>query len=99
MTRLLLDAAVFALGLYLSLRAIAACYRVLDLWYAIRTAYPSVLRGLVVWVGSTVLLILRLEGSHGTAFVAGLLTFLAFQLSLYRLRYLMLRRVPESAAE
>ncbi len=97
--RFLLDAALFVLGLYLSLRALAACYRVLDLWYTIRTAYPAVIRGLVVWLGSTALLTLWLRGSHRTAFVAGLVAYFAFHLSLYGLRYLMLRRVPESARE
>ena len=45
MTRVL-DVAFFVAGVYLSIRGIAACYRVIDLWYAIGTAYPKVIRGL-----------------------------------------------------
>ncbi|MBI4421722.1 MAG: hypothetical protein HY560_12930 [Gemmatimonadetes bacterium] len=83
---------LFALGIYLSIRAIAACYRVIDLWYAIRTAYPRVLRGLLGW-GGTIVGTAALLGHHQrSVFLSGLLAFLVFYLSLFILRYLVLRR-------
>ena len=91
---LLTDVLLFALGLYFSVRALAACYRVIDLWYTMRTVYPVVIRGLVGWVGLTVALIGWLGSRHRTAFVSGLEAFLLFYLSLFGLRHLLLRRRP-----
>lgn len=94
MTAWLADAALFGCGVYLCLRLIAAVYRILDLGYTIRTAYPTVLRGIAAWGGMTTLLAAVLDGRHRTAFLLGLLAFLTFYLSLYVFRHLLLRR-PE----
>ena len=95
---LLLQAAAFTLGVYLSIRMIAALHGVVDLWYAISTAYPRVLRGILGWgavIGSAAWL---LERPYREALAWGLLGFLVFYLSLYVIRYPVLRaleRRPE----
>jgi hypothetical protein len=88
----LADAALFACGVYLCLRLIAACYRVIDLWYTIRTAYPQVIRGILGWAGAVTVLAASLDGRHRGAFLFGLLAFLLFYLSLYALRHLVVRK-------
>ena len=90
MTRLL-DVALFVLGVYLSIRAIAAIYRVIDLWYTIGTEYPRVIRGLAGWGGATVALLTLLNAPHRWAFVLGLEAYLLFYLSLFVVRRLVLR--------
>ena len=88
---LLLQAASFTLGMYLSLRMIAALYRIIDLWYTIGTAYPRVIRGILV-CGAMILAIgWLLDRLYRTAFVSGLLAYLLFYLSLYLLRYVVFR--------
>jgi hypothetical protein len=91
-TAWLADALLFAGGVYLSLRVIAASYRALDLWYTIRTAYPAVLGGIAGWGGAAAATAALLEGRHRTAFLLGLAAFLLFYLSLYALRHLALGR-------
>ena len=85
-------AVLFACGVYLCLRLIAASYRVLDLWYTIRTAYAKVIRGIVGWGGVAAGLAVALEGPRRAAFLFGMLAFLLFYLSLYALRHLVIRR-------
>ena len=88
----LLEVAIFGGGVYVCLRLIAASYGVLDLWYTIRTAYPRVLRGIAVWGALAVTPLLCLDGRRRVVFALGLLAFLAFHLSLYVLRYLVVPR-------
>lgn len=91
MTRLF-DVALFLLGMYLSMRAIAASYRVLDLWYTIGTEYPTVFRGLLGWGGTSVAIAVLLGPHHRNALLCGLLAFLFFYLGLYGVRHLFLRK-------
>ena len=88
----LIEVALFAGGVYACLRLIAASYGALDLWYTIRTAYPRVVRGIAIWASLAVTPLLLLDGRRRTAFALGLLAFLAFYLSLYAVRHLVLRR-------
>ena len=82
--------AAFTLGVYLSIRMIAALYQVLDLWYRIGTDYPRVIRGVVGWA-VTIAAIAWLLGPTGrTAFQSGLVAYLLFYLSLFGLRHLLL---------
>ena len=92
MTSWLILAVLVACGVYLSMRLIAAAYRVMDLWYTIRTAYPAVMRGIAAWGGAAGVLAILLHGSHRAALLAGMLGFVVFYLSLYVLRYLVVRR-------
>lgn len=88
--RLLLGGAVFALGMYLAIRMLAALYAIIDLRYTMRTAYPRVVRGVLGW-GATVLAIAwLLERHYRIALVAGLVTFVLFYVSLYLLRHVLL---------
>ena len=86
------DVALFLCGLYVCLRLIAAAYRILDLWYTIGTAYPQVVRGILGWGGAAAAAIVWLGDGRRKAFLLGLLAFLLFYLSLYVLRYLVLRK-------
>ena len=88
----LADAALFACGLHVCMRLIAAAYRGIDLWYTIRIAYPAVVRGLLAWGGAAGALAILLDGSHRAAFLSGMTAFLVFYSSLYVLRYLVMRR-------
>jgi hypothetical protein len=88
---LLLQAAAFALGVWLAIRMIAALYLVLDLWYAIRTEYPRVIRGIAGWATVLALTAWLLPQSYRAALGFGLLAFLGFYLSLFVFRYPVLR--------
>lgn len=92
--RPLVATAMFLLGIYLSLRLIAALYRILDLWYTIGTAWPRVVRGVLGWGGATVGIAVLAGDRLRPAFLLGLAAFAAFYLGLYALRnlYFFLRR-------
>lgn len=81
--------AVFGLGVYLSIRMIAALYAILDLWYRIGTDYPRVIRGIVGWALTIAAIAWLLEGTGRVAFASGLVAFLFFYLSLFLLRHLV----------
>ena len=89
---LLISTTLFLLGVYLSMRVIAALYRILDLWYTIGTAYPKVVRGILGWAGATVAITVLVSDRHRPAFLWGLAAFVAFYLSLYVLVRLFLRK-------
>ena len=88
----LAEAALFLCGAYLGMRTIAAAYRVIDLWYAIGTAYPRVVRGILGWGGASAAIAALAGEHHRRAFLYGMLAFLLFYLSLYVLRHLVLRK-------
>jgi hypothetical protein len=81
--------AAFALGVYLSIRMIAALYAILDLWYRIGTEYPRVIRGLVGWAATIAVIAWLLDATGRVAFASGLVAFLFFYLSLFGLRHLL----------
>lgn len=81
--------AAFALGVYLSIRMIAALYAILDLWYRIGAEYPRVIRGVVGWAVTIAAIAWVLDATGRVAFASGLLAFLFFYLSLYGLRHLL----------
>ena len=89
--------AAFVLGVYLSIRMIAALYQVLDLWYRIGTDYPRVIRGVVGWGGAIAASAWLLDAPFRLAFAAGLAAFLVFYLSLFQLRYLLIFALREPA--
>jgi len=88
----LIAIALFALGVHLALRTVAALYRIIDLWYTIGTAYSRVLRGILGWGGATVAIALLLADEGRSAFLWGVWGFVGFYLSLYVVRYSFLRR-------
>jgi hypothetical protein len=89
--RSLIAIALFLLGTYVSIRTIAALYRVIDLWYTIRTEYAKVLRGLLVWCGGTVAIAALLPDRHRPPFLWGLAVYLGFYLGGFFLWHLMVR--------
>lgn len=75
---LIINTAVFVLGMYLSVRVVAALYRIIDLWYTIGTAYPKVIRGIVGWVGLSIAIAALLGEHYRQAFAYGFVAFLIF---------------------
>ncbi len=91
--RSLIVIALFLLGTYLSIRAIAALYRVIDLWYTIRTAWAKVLRGILGWCGGAVAIALLLPDRYRPAFLWGLAGYLSFYLAAFLLLHLVIPRI------
>jgi hypothetical protein len=87
-----MSAALFALGVWLSMRVVASLYRIIDLWYTIGTRWPGVVFRIVMWAAVTVAVALGLHGPHRTALLAGLVAFLLFYPCLYVLRNVSVKR-------
>ena len=68
---------LFLLGAYLAVRLLTALHRVVDLWYAIGREWPRVVRGLVVWSGVPLALIVVLPDRHARVLVLGLAGYAA----------------------
>ena len=87
-----------ALGVYLSIRMIAALYQVIDLWYRIGTDNLRVARSVVGWAAVIAAVASLLDSVGRAAFVSGLVGFLVFYLSLFGLRHVLiaaLRKQPD----
>ena len=69
-----LVAAALVAGFLVGVRVLAAIYGPLDLWYTIGTAWPVVVRRIVVWVAVAVAALAWLEGAPRTAFALGMAT-------------------------
>jgi hypothetical protein len=82
--------AAFVLGVYLSIRMIAAFYAILDLWYRIDTDYPRVIRGVLGWAVAIAAIAWLIGPPGRVAFASGLVAFLLFYLSLFGLRHLLI---------
>lgn len=98
---MIIEAALFLLGVYFSVRTIAAFYRVLDLWYTIRSAWPKATRGILAWTGATVLIAELLPASRRSAFVWGFAAYVAFYVAVGTLlsRVVMPRIAARSGEE
>lgn len=88
---------LFILGVYLSLRTLAALYRVVDLWYAMRREWPRAAGGIALWCGVTAAVAALLPETLRPAFAGGLAAYLAFFLGLYVVREPLLRRAMSRA--
>jgi hypothetical protein len=75
---IIIKIALFVLGMYLSVRVVAALYRIIDLWYTIGTAYPKVIRGIVGWVGLSIAIAALLGEHYRQAFAWGFVLFVIF---------------------
>lgn len=75
-------AALFSAGVYLSIRVLAALYRVADLWYRIGTDWPRVTGGIAAWGGAAWLVALA-AGHRRPAFICGFVAYAAFHALLY----------------
>ena len=87
----LLQLAAFVLGVWMSIRTIAALYLVLDLWYAIGTHWGRVVASIAGWAALVAVSAWLLPPGPRAAFGWGLVAFLGFYLSLFALRYPLLR--------
>ncbi len=86
---------VFILGIYLSMRMIAALYGIIDLWYTIKTEYPRVIRGVLVWGIITTCMVMFL-GRYRYAFLWGLMAYVFIYLFSYLPTRLVLIREVRS---
>ncbi len=76
---ILIKIMVFIAGILLSMRLVAALYRIIDLWYAIATEFPGVIGRILFWGAPTIALAVLLTGSR-VAFLWGLAAFPIFYL-------------------
>jgi len=89
---------IFILGMYLSIRVIAALYRILDLWYDIRNHYGKVIRGILGWGGITLAISLLLNGHWRSLFCQGLIIYaFVFLLNNASLRFLIYKKFRPSS--
>lgn len=85
---------VFLLGMCVGVQVLAAFYRILDLWYTIRTEYPKVIRGIFFWCGLSAFIAFLLGVNLRNAFLWGIIFYLPFYVanffilqSIIRYRY------------
>ncbi len=93
------DATLFALGVYLCVRVIAALYGVVDLWYRIRSAYPRVILPLVGWCGTTAAIVGLAGAGHRRALLWGMAAYVLLVLALryaVKLHFLLKRAALRS---
>ena len=92
---------LFLLGVYLSIRSIAALYRVIDLWYSIRTMWPTVVRGVLVWAGGTAALAWQLPEAERRFLIWGLAAYVLFYLGTFLIvwRLLIPRLIARNLGE
>ena len=76
-------AGLFAIGVYLSIRVLAALYRIADLWYRIGTDWPRAVRGIIGWGGAARGVALLAEGGRRAAFLCGLAGYAVLHVVLY----------------
>lgn len=74
---------LFAAGLVVGIRLLAALYGPIDLWYTIRTAWPVVLRRIVLWAGVTVAALLLLGSGRRGAFLLGMAAHLLIHVGIW----------------
>jgi hypothetical protein len=74
--------ATAALGVYLSIRVLAALYRIADLWYRIGTDWPRVAGRIAAWGGAALLIALA-AGHRRAAFVWGFVSYAVFHALLH----------------
>ena len=79
----LASAGLFAIGVYVSIRVLAALYRIADLWYRIGADWPRVARGIIGWGGAALAVAFIAEGGRRTAFLWGMAGYAVFHAVLH----------------
>lgn len=79
----LIKLALFLLGMLLGAQLIAAFFGIIDLWYTIRTAYPRILRNILIWCILSGTLALVLGATLRPAFFWGVLVFALCHVGLF----------------
>ncbi|MDU9049876.1 MAG: hypothetical protein Q3M30_13590 [Candidatus Electrothrix sp. Rat3] len=72
---------VFLLGMGVAVQVVAAFYRIIDLWYTIRTEYPRVIRGIVFWCGISSLIAFLVGDNLRNTFLGGMIFYIPFYLA------------------
>ena len=78
----LASAGLFAIGVWVSIRVLAALYRIADLRYRIGTDWPRVARGVLGWGGAAASVAFLAQGGRRTAFLSGLAGYAVFHVAL-----------------
>ena len=92
---IIIKIAVFLLGIYLSMRTIAALYGIADYRYTIKTAYPKVIGRILCW-GIITLLMATLLGRYRYPFLWGMPAYIAVCILSYLPNKLMLMKEVRS---
>lgn len=71
----------FLLGMGVAVQVLAAFYGIIDLWYAIRTEYPRVIKGILFWCGISALLAFLVGEQLRPAFLSGIIFYLPFYIT------------------
>ncbi len=82
---------LFLLGMFLGAQLIAALYGVIDLWYTIKTAYLSVIKGILGWSVVIAALSLFLGDTYRPALMWGLAAFAGCHVATFGLTTLIAR--------
>ncbi len=83
MTIIIIKIAVFLLGMCISVQVIAALHGFIDLWYTIKTAYPRVIRNILVWVTIASAVVWLLASRYQPVFLFGLVAYIVFYFGTY----------------
>jgi hypothetical protein len=94
---IIVQIALFFAGMYVSMRMIAALFRIVDLWYTINTAYPRMIRGVLGWGAVMAIMIVMLGGVLLTSFLFGLAVFSFLYLMGWPINWLLRRRTFRSS--
>jgi len=81
--------ALFLLGMFLGAQLIAALYGVIDLWYTIKTAYLSVIKGILGWSVVIAALTLFVGDTYRPALMWGLAAFAGCHVGTFGLTLLI----------
>jgi hypothetical protein len=85
----LITIVLFLLGMCISVQALAAFYRIIDLWYTIHTAYLKVIQGILGWVGISFIIAVLLGDHWRRAFLWGLVLYVPF----YLLNFMLIQAI------
>ncbi len=85
---------VFILGMCICVQLVAALYGIVDLRYTIRTAYPTIIRRILVWTSLIAAIVWLLGDDLRPAFLWGLIGYVGFYIfSFWGYQLLFLRNV------
>ena len=88
----MIDIVLFLLGMCICVQLMAALYGIIDLWYTMRTAYPRVIRRILVWTLLCVAIAWLLGNDLRPAFLWGLVGYVGFYLFSFWGYQLLFRR-------
>jgi hypothetical protein len=87
----MINVLLFLFGIHLTIVLFAACYRIIDLWYAFEEHAANIALRLVVIVSVTCFTYFVLPPSHESAVMWGQLSFTAFHITAYWLGIIWLK--------